>query len=180
MTQRKIEIRSELMLQRPIEAYPSDKILWINIRSALADHQIKLCRQLNELPPEWKLSLRFDDIRAKVQPDKAWTLFDVATACKVAKFIDQDWDILLVNCEAGVSRSAAVALAVAEHLGLPSPLDESLHSPNPVVLEVLRTVFAAGAALDAIAEYENAGFGCDRVSKVLDDVDGDWLEEFAD
>lgn len=178
MTQRTIEIRSEIMLQRPIAAYPSDKILWLNIRSPLADHPIKLCRQLDELPPDWCLTLRFNDIRVKVPADKAWTLFDMAMACKIAGFISQDWDILLINCEAGVSRSSAVALAVAEHLGLPSPLDESRHSPNPVVLETLRTAFAAGVALDAIAEYENAGFGRDRVSKVFADADGDWMREF--
>jgi predicted protein tyrosine phosphatase len=134
----RIEIRSELELQKPIAAKPSDKILWINIRSPQAKHQIKLCQQFDELPPEWCLFLRFEDIRVDIPNTRNWTLFDSAMAEKIANFVNQDWDVLIVNCEGGVSRSSAIALAVAERFNLPSPIDDRLHSPNQIVLKILR------------------------------------------
>ncbi|MGL5062854.1 MAG: hypothetical protein ACRC62_23000 [Microcoleus sp.] len=157
MTSRKIIIRSELMLQRPIESNPSDKTIWINVRSPMRQQPIKVHKSIHEIPPQWRLYLQFEDIQGNIPGIHPFVLFDAAMADRVVQFTRQDWDILLINCEAGVSRSSAIALATAEAFGLPSPIDEAIHSPNPLVLGLLRVAFlhppqtaAANATTDRI------------------------------
>jgi predicted protein tyrosine phosphatase len=130
------------MLSHSINAEPSEKVLWINVRSPLASHELRLCQQLQEIPYDWVLTLRFDDIRVELRDEweslKPLVLFDAVMAQSINQFASQDWDVLIVNCEAGVSRSAAVGLAIAEKFGLPDPVDYDRQSPNPVVLKILR------------------------------------------
>jgi predicted protein tyrosine phosphatase len=78
---------------------------------------------LAEFQPGWEemLRLRFDDIDTPRSgltlfgPDHAWEIFQFIEDLVVDPQIRQ----LYVHCTMGVSRSAAVALFAAEHLGCP-------------------------------------------------------------
>lgn len=71
-------------------------------------------------------------------------LFGADQAERIVAFLDQHHNAavdVVVNCEAGISRSPAVANFVLEYLGLEQvPFAPPHHYPNPYVLEVLREV----------------------------------------
>lgn len=79
-----------------------------------------------------------DPQREKVAPFR----FGADQAERIVAFLDQHGNAavdVVVNCEAGVSRSAAVANFVLEYFGLrQAPFAPPRHYPNPRVLEVLR------------------------------------------
>ena len=75
-----------------------------------------------QLQPGWQdvLTLRFDDVDAE---QEGMQLFDAAMAAQVLAFADRHQDSqdsieLVVHCTAGQSRSAAVALFLAERFGV--------------------------------------------------------------
>ena len=71
-------------------------------------------------------------------------LFDADQAERIVAFLDKYKHAavdVVVNCEMGVSRSAAVANFVLEYFGLrQAPFAPPCHAPNAYVLEVLREV----------------------------------------
>ncbi len=132
---RQIEIRSTLFLSRPIAS--CRKPLWIDIRSPKAVNDLRPLHLDFVLRPFAK-QLLFEDIRPLPADLSPFRLFNESMADQVIRFVDRDWDRLIVSCEAGVSRSSAIALAISEHYGLPSPIDKRFHDPNPLVLEIMR------------------------------------------
>lgn len=68
------------------------------------------------IQPRQLLRLEFDDVEDDLGP--AYRLFDHRDALKILRFVDlnKDEDII-VHCEAGISRSAAVAKFLKDHWG---------------------------------------------------------------
>jgi predicted protein tyrosine phosphatase len=92
-----------------------------------------------QLKGGWKdvLSLEFDDI---VDYEENAKLFSEAQARQIIEFVmrcnAEETEGLLVHCNAGVCRSAAVAKWVSEKYGLGFPLDYDKH--NKHVYRVLK------------------------------------------
>ena len=102
----------------------------------------------------WQAVLRvaFDDKDPVHFPDDYEDLQEIsaAQAAAIAAFVaDQQRHCtrLVVHCHYGVSRSAAVAKAVAESAGLPFPQDYADH--NDYVYQALRRALAAAAGSTA-------------------------------
>jgi predicted protein tyrosine phosphatase len=87
---------------------------------------------------EHKLFLVFHDLD---KPIKDYKIFDKEQAKQIIKFVDKvanDILILVVHCDAGVSRSAAVAKFVAEKYGLLFPDNYTIY--NKLVYSTLKYV----------------------------------------
>lgn len=87
---------------------PQDNMAMISIRSPRLEVLLR---------PGWKhlLILEFNDIDKKFHP---WKLFDKNQAQQVIDFVESlpdEVDSLMVHCEAGISRSAAVALFIRDY-----------------------------------------------------------------
>lgn len=91
--------------------------------------------------PKNMLPLRFDDIKTMLP---GYILMNQGHARLVVEFVQQ-WlgdsrsSLLIVQCEAGISRSAGVAAGVLKYLnGDDSPIsDHNLYMPNPHVVEMV-------------------------------------------
>lgn len=86
---------------------PQDSMALISIRSPGFEVLLR---------PGWKhlLILEFNDIDRKMPP---WKLFDKDQAKQVIDFVESlpdEVDSIMVHCEAGISRSAAVALFIKD------------------------------------------------------------------
>jgi len=62
----------------------------------------------------------------------------------IDKYKDKNVDYLIVHCEAGISRSAAVASAIAEYLGLNQTFFDEEHHPNYHVYKLMCEEFGIG------------------------------------
>ena len=85
------------------------------------------------------LRLEFDDIDTEEEP---YILFNEAHANRIIEFVTEvrdghEIEGILVHCQAGISRSAAVAKWIAERYQLPFPNKYSLY--NKHVYRVLRS-----------------------------------------
>lgn len=95
----------------------------------------------------WGAILRlsfFDADDPKDQADKAGTLFDEEAAKLILAFVNEHagLDELVVHCDLGISRSAAVAILLGEYLGVPVfrrgvPVDPRYRQHNAHVYRVL-------------------------------------------
>ena len=101
-----------------------------------------------EIPDENRealLQLAFADITT---PQEGYNLFHDDQAHDILDFITTYWDeieTLLVHCDAGISRSSAVAAAIARlKLNDESEFLESPFEPNPKVYRILREVASGG------------------------------------
>ena len=66
------------------------------------------------------LPLVFDDIRNPKEGDKRYVLFREVHAEKIKRFVEKNlgkFKDVMVHCDAGMSRSCAVAVALGEHYG---------------------------------------------------------------
>lgn len=98
------------------------------------------------------LRLRFSDVTpADLESNPAFRrfaagLFDAGQAERIVAFLDGHRNAgvdVMVNCEAGISRSSAVANFVLEYFGSrQAPFAPPHYRPNPHVLQVLREVAA--------------------------------------
>jgi predicted protein tyrosine phosphatase len=85
------------------------------------------------------LKLEFHDVEDGADP---WVVFDDKHASQVIEFVkrlhgaDEEWDVI-VHCKAGLSRSPAVALCVAEATGCAFPRRQEAVEANRLVLKVL-------------------------------------------
>jgi predicted protein tyrosine phosphatase len=105
--------------------------------------------------PEFRdfLRIKFDDTTEKTfntlpaDEQQRITLFDETMARDVVAFYDA-WcdkcDIIVVHCDAGVSRSSAVAIALAEYGNhsneLERMVDHDKYWPNPWVWSTIRRI----------------------------------------
>lgn len=88
------------------------------------------------------LRLQFHDL------DKIWpqlttvTYFDESAAEQIVDFVENNKtvDHLIVHCEAGISRSPAIAAAICEHLNIYHSFFKT-HTPNTMVFTILRVKF---------------------------------------
>ncbi len=92
------------------------------------------------------LQLAFVDI---TQPMPGYILFHDDHAHDIFDFVTQYWDwidTLLVHCDAGISRSSAVAAAISRlKFGAEGEFLDEPFDPNPLVYRILREV-ATGRA----------------------------------
>jgi len=78
------------------------------------------------------LRLEFDDIS---EPENPYILFDEALAVQVIDFVEEVRDShevegILVHCEAGISRSSAVAKWISKKYVLPFPSNYNLYNKH--------------------------------------------------
>ncbi len=99
------------------------------------------------------LEIHFNDIN---ETDDYWglsekekeemKLFNPKHRQLIYQFIDEhpDFEQIVIHCKAGISRSSAVAMGIAEHYQLEEALDKlkmiKRYLPNPRVLAVMRGV----------------------------------------
>lgn len=98
------------------------------------------------------LHLRFSDVTPEdIESNPAFRrfepgLFRANQARQIVAFLEKHRNAaadVMVNCEAGISRSSAVANFVLEYLGSrQAPFAPPHYRPNPYVLQVLREVVA--------------------------------------
>lgn len=90
------------------------------------------------------LKLEFDDIQ-RIKSGYKRINFDQAKS--IIEFTDKLWDeidLLLIHCNAGISRSPACALVISErHQPEHAQLFEKLYSPNDFVVRMLRKVISS-------------------------------------
>ena len=90
------------------------------------------------------LVLFFDDVETE-----GATAFTIEMARQIVSFVQKTGDHpLLIHCTAGISRSGAVGLAVAEQCGCEEEFrrENSDTQPNQLVLRKLRQAFRASPA----------------------------------
>ena len=151
-----------VVLSRPEAERYTQKSPWVHL--SIADPFSRVPRPRRACPRKVAaLYLQFldatpeeienDPERGKIAP----FLFGADHAERIVAFLDKHKNAavdVVVNCEMGVSRSAAVANFVLEYLGLEQePFAPPHHYPNPYVLEVLREAgsrhHSAGASTGA-------------------------------
>lgn len=124
---------------------------WIHV--AITDpapgyhHPLNRCRHKAGV-----LHLRFSDVTPRdFESNPAFKrfeagLFDADQAEQIVAFLDEHRNAgvdVMVNCEAGISRSSAVANFVLEYFdSQQAPFAPPHYHPNPYVLQVLREVAA--------------------------------------
>ena len=138
-----------VVLSRPEAERYTQKSPWVHL--SIADPFSRVLRPRRVCPRKVDaLYLQFldatpeeienDPQREEVAP----LLFGADHAERIVAFLDRHQNAavdVVVNCERGVSRSAAVANFVLEYLSLRQvPFAPPHHYPNPYVLEVLREV----------------------------------------
>ncbi len=136
-----------VVLSRPEAERYTQKSPWVHL--SIADPFSRVPRPRRPCPRKVDaLYLQFldatpeeienDPQREEVAP----FLFGADHAERIMAFLDQHGNAavdVVVNCEMGVSRSAAVANFVLEYFGLrQAPFAPPRHYPNPYVQEVLR------------------------------------------
>lgn len=120
----RLKVMSERMLLQKIDLFGYDRPGWINIRSTERFNQsIPTTHRSFRYISRW-LYMGFEDLDA-VQGSvvlnsgtKGIKLFDDLLAVSVLDFIRLgNFDFLLINCEAGIRRSASIAATLAEIRG---------------------------------------------------------------
>lgn len=90
------------------------------------------------------LTLRFDDIEF-VRPGKKQ--IDSKQAEQIFDFVQEMWDdveLLMIHCNAGISRSSAIAKVISEFRQPDvTHIFDQLYQPNPIVQEVVRDRYTA-------------------------------------
>lgn len=138
-----------VVLSRPEAERYTQKSPWVHLSISdpflRARRPRRVCRrkvaalylQFVDATPE---EIENDPQREEIAPFR----FGADHAERIVAFLDQHKNAavdVVVNCEAGVSRSPAVANFVLEYFGLrQAPFAPPRHYPNPRVLEVLREV----------------------------------------
>ena len=93
------------------------------------------------------LKLEFHDVEDG--DEEPWVVFDAGHARKVIEIVsrlhgaENAWEVI-VHCKAGISRSAAVAIYVAEATGCEFARREEADEANPLVLDVLSKASGLG------------------------------------
>jgi predicted protein tyrosine phosphatase len=93
------------------------------------------------------LPLVFDDIRNPDEDDPKYVIFRESTAKKIKRFVEANrgkFEDIMVHCDAGLSRSTAVGIALGEHYRLEYDKEDLKHrhdaGPNNHVYETLMRV----------------------------------------
>lgn len=91
------------------------------------------------------LQLVFVDVVFSVSQDFDYSVFSERTALEILDFVEELWweiEVLMIHCDAGISRSSAVAAAISKlYLDDDSEFyDEDLYDPNPLVYDILLRV----------------------------------------
>jgi len=94
------------------------------------------------LLPKHLLKLQFDDIEFE-RPGKKQ--IDAKQAKQIRQFVEEIWDqvdLLMIHCNAGISRSAAIAKIISECYQPDfTYIFDQLYQPNPIVQQIVRKVF---------------------------------------
>lgn len=118
-----------------------DHVGWIRVRSIGREDQTDIHPILEDRTVYSGLLLRFNDVWGSFDqyPHVDFGMFAEGHADAIAQFIQsQDFDVLVINCEAGISRSAAIACEVARFFGMPHAEFEGFpYLPNPQVRAIL-------------------------------------------
>lgn len=124
----------------------TQKSPWVHL--SIADPFSRVLRPRRACPRKvdilrWQfLDATPEEIENDPRDEIAPFLFGADQAERIVAFLDKHKHAavdVVVNCEAGISRSPAVANFVLEYLGLEQvPFGPPRHYPNPYVLEVLR------------------------------------------
>lgn len=85
--------------------------------------------------------LSLDEETVAFITNSSWNeqLFTTQIAKQIKDFLNDKFDILIVHCEAGISRSPAIAAAISEFLNIPHNFFQT-HLPNKMVFEILQNV----------------------------------------
>jgi predicted protein tyrosine phosphatase len=142
---KRIIIIPEFALKDGVSFAGFDKPCRIQIFSSGADHYFSISSTLAVIP---SIELFFDDLTAEqselIGESRPHSIMDLWDAFEIVSFVERkEPDLLIVSCEAGISRSSAVACAIAEWNGLDSSeFQEPNYMPNPHVLETMRDVIS--------------------------------------
>lgn len=136
-----------------------DKFIHISIR----DPESKMCSLMDCSSRVGDLHLEFDDIEKqdydKLGSQNEYVLFDERYARAILNFVNEslicypDLDLIVVNCEAGISRSAGVAAALCRIFnGRDDAIfgDPALHPNMTVYQTILDYHFGKGSAFGEI------------------------------
>jgi len=128
-------MRIEVLSRCDIEGLPLPKVSHAVISITDPDKPEASLRTNRET--KGVLRLQFDDATYKYHPDCVLFTQDMATQIKC--FLEQMIPVnyLIVHCEAGISRSAAVAQAVRKVIPESKICYDYRHNPNPLVLRLL-------------------------------------------
>ncbi|KKN91184.1 hypothetical protein LCGC14_0220500 [marine sediment metagenome] len=91
---------------------------------------------------DFVLRLQFHDLD-KIWPQlKEVTYFDNIMAASIIQFVHKNKHVnhIIVHCEAGVSRSPAIAAVICEHFDIQHTFFKR-YQPNKMVFSVLKTMF---------------------------------------
>jgi len=88
------------------------------------------------------LTLVFDDVWNESHANKGYLLMTSEQGELVRKFVDQQWedvDLLVIHCQAGISRSSAIGKAISEQFQPEfSSFFSKLYRPNLHVYNLLK------------------------------------------
>ncbi len=118
--------RNEILLNKNLI---SNDIAWISISDPNKENV--------NIEAKNKLSLKFSDIEEETDNE---ILFNQVFAKQIVDFINKNKDKkFIINCEAGISRSAAVALFLESFLGLETSVDKHIRfEPNMFIFNLLK------------------------------------------
>ena len=129
---RNIYVYSKEAAKKIVETF-GEPFIWISIRTEEED---PVCKEPSNGLCLGKLDLSFHDTTLEENPD----CFDPYLASQVVTFVDQfpEDTPLVVNCEAGVSRSAGIAVGLHERGGVSSPVRNLKPHFNVLVANLVR------------------------------------------
>lgn len=108
------------------------------------------------------LYLQFDDVTPTKRPDIAMVMTG-EHAEEIKEFVDEykdKVDLIIINCEAGISRSSAVAFGIGKYLGLDVGWIMSCgkYMPNWHCLNVLNNVLELNIDLDSMNKMREINY----------------------
>ena len=149
-----------VVLSRPQAERYTQKSPWVHLSIADPFLRARRPRRVCHRKVDALYLQFFDATPEEIESDPEYRgfesfLFGADQAERIVAFLDKHQNAavdVVVNCEMGVSRSAAVANFVLEYFGLEqAPFGPPHHYPNPYVLEVLRGVVSRRRSAQPVA-----------------------------